>query len=109
VPAVNVTANGEAVTVTVEVPGIDPDDVEVSVDGDTLTIKGEKKDETKEEGEGYYRSERTFGSFVRRVPLPSEVDPEKADASIDAGVLTLRLPRATRERSRSIPIGGNGK
>lgn len=104
-PALNVSDEGDAVLVKAEVPGLDADDLEITVEGDMLTIRGEKKAEREEKQENCYYAERSFGSFVRRVELPSSVDSNKADAKLDRGVLSLRLPKVEAAMSRTIKVG----
>ncbi|MBN2498155.1 MAG: Hsp20/alpha crystallin family protein [Deltaproteobacteria bacterium] len=97
-PNVDIEDKGKDLVVSVELPGMDSDDVEVQLADNALTIKGEKKSEQTEEHDGYYMSERSFGSFQRIVPLPVEVEPDKAEASFKKGVLTVRLPKSDRAR-----------
>lgn len=104
-PALNVRDEGDAVLVQAEVPGLDADDLEITVEGDMLTIRGEKKAEKEEKQENYYYAERSFGSFVRRVELPNAVDSNKAEAKLDRGVLSLRLPKLEAAASRTIKVG----
>jgi HSP20 family protein len=92
-PQVDVADTDKEIKVSVELPGLDDKDVEVSLTKETLTIKGEKKEEKEEKGKDYYRSERSFGSFTRTIPLPVEIDVEKAAASFKKGVLTVMLPK----------------
>jgi HSP20 family protein len=92
-PQVDVADTDKEIKVSVELPGLDDKDVEVSLTKETLTIKGEKKEEKEEKGKDYYRSERSFGSFTRTIPLPVEIDVEKAAASFKKGVLTVNLPK----------------
>jgi HSP20 family protein len=93
-PAVNVKQTENGVEVTAELPGIDEKNIEVSLADNALTIRGEKKEEKDEKGEGWFVSERSFGSFMRTVPLPVEVDQAKASAQFKNGVLTVTLPAA---------------
>lgn len=94
-PAVNVRQTDGGVEVTAELPGIDEKNVEVSLADNALTIRGEKTEEKKEEKEGGLQiSERSFGSFVRTIPLPIEVDEDKVSAQFRNGVLTVMLPLA---------------
>lgn len=83
----------DCVEVSIELPGMDMSDIEVTVTDDTLTVKGEKKVERQEEKKGYYLSERSYGAIYRMIPLPSGVDGEKAEASFKNGVLTVKLPQ----------------
>ena len=105
VPSIDVTDDGKALVVSAELPGIDKDDVQLEVHDDALVIRGEKKHERATEEEGCYRTERYFGSFVRRVPLPRDLDVAHAEATFDKGVLTVRLPKAAREdEPQRIPL-----
>ena len=89
----DVTENDKEMVVTAEMPGLDHKDFEVTVVGDLLTLKGEKKAEHEHRnGDGYYM-ERRFGSFSRSVRLPFEVKDEKVDAHYEKGVLTIRVPK----------------
>lgn len=103
-PAVNVSDTGDAVMVKAEVPGLDVDDLEISVDGALLTLKGEKKEEREETREDFYHVERGFGAFMRRIELPCAVDSKKADARLDRGVLSLRLPKSGADATRTIKV-----
>ncbi len=94
VPALNVKEDEKTVVVTAELPGIKREDVEISVHDDMLELRGHKAEEQKKEEDNYYLVERNYGSFARRIRLPTEVDSEKAEASMDNGVLTLTLPKA---------------
>lgn len=103
-PPVSVSENDKAFTVTAEIPGIAADELDVRVDGTMLTIRGEKKNEKKEEKDNWYRMERSYGSFIRRIELPSAVDTAHAEASLDKGVLTLKLPRAASDKAKAIKV-----
>ncbi len=85
-------SNGE-ITVTSELPGLNEKDIEVSVSDDTLTIRGEKKAEKEEKGEGRYWMERSYGAFYRNIPLPCPVDPNRVAAQLKNGVLEIHLPK----------------
>jgi len=104
-PSIEVVPSDKDVKVTAELPGLEDKDVEVLVDEDVLTIRGEKKAETEDKERG--SSERYYGRFERVIPLPFEV--EKAEASFKNGVLTISLPKSPKaqERAKRIPIGGN--
>ena len=93
VPAVNVTENENQVQVTAELPGMDENDIELSIHNGVLTLKGEKKAEHEEKKEGYYRSERSYGTFHRSITLPEGIDPEKVEATFSKGVLNVTVPR----------------
>lgn len=93
VPALDVVENGKEFRVAVEVPGMDIKDIHITVAGGYLTIKGEKKEESKEESEGYFRQERSYGSFQRVVSLPDNANFDKAEANIKNGILTISVPK----------------
>jgi HSP20 family protein len=92
------------VVVKATVPGIKPEDIEVTITGDLLTIKGEFKSEEKTEKRNYLRQERRFGSFCRQVGLPSSVDTANAKATFEQGVLTLELPKVEPARAKTVKI-----
>lgn len=92
-PRVDVTESDKEIKVSAELPGLDEKDVDVSVTKKAVTIKGEKKEESEEKSEGYYRAERTYGSFQRTIPLTCEIDTEKVEAGFKKGVLTVTLPK----------------
>lgn len=95
----------DRVTIRASLPGVRPEDVDVSVTGETVTIKGELKPEEREEkGINWYRRERRYGSFVRQLSLPTQVETEKATATFDHGVLTLELPKAEAVKPKTIKI-----
>jgi HSP20 family protein len=105
-PTVDISETDEEIRLTAELPGLGEDDFEVTVDGDQLTIKGEKKDEREEKEKGYHRVESRTGTFQRSFRLPADVDPETVKAGYDKGVLTVTVPKPeeTRPQLRSIPI-----
>jgi HSP20 family protein len=111
VPAVNVTETENEFKVTAELPGIDPEDVELTFSRGNLTISGEKKQESEEKERGYYRFERSYGSFHRSVQLPEGVDGDKVDASFKNGVLTVTMPKLPelKETRRKIAIKSEDK
>jgi HSP20 family protein len=100
-PRVNVTENDKEILVIAELPGLDEKDFEVDLSRDTLTIKGEKREERDDKEKGHYRLERTYGSFHRTIPMPCEVDEEKVEATFKKGVLKLRLPK-TEEAKKAV-------
>lgn len=104
-PVVDVAEDDKAYTVTAELPGIDEKDVDVSVSGDVLSIKGEKKKEREEKDKNYYLSERSYGSFERAFSLPEGVDQDKIAASFAKGVLTVTLPKNPEaQKSKKIEV-----
>ncbi|MBI2718245.1 MAG: Hsp20/alpha crystallin family protein [Rhizobiales bacterium] len=92
-PTIDVAESEKEVVVTVELPGLDNKDFEVTLSGDMLTIKGEKKSEQEHKNGDVYHMERRFGSFSRSIRLPFEAKDEKVDANYDRGVLTVRIPK----------------
>ena len=100
VPSSDVVETDDGVEVSIELPGMEQDDVEVSLTGDSLTIKGEKKIEKQEQKRGYYVSERSYGSVYRSIPLPPGVDADKAEATFRNGVLTVRLPQTAEAKEK---------
>lgn len=89
-----------AIEISIELPGMTMEDIEVTVTDDLLTVKGEKKIERQEEKKGYYLSERSYGAIWRTIPLPPGTDGSKAEASFRNGVLTVRLPQTPEAQAR---------
>jgi len=104
VPAVDVYQTDDAVVVKSAIPGIKPEDIDISITGDTLTIKGETRVEEEVNEENYIRRERRYGSFCRSLALPLPVVTEKAEAEFENGVLTLTLPKAEEVKPKAIKI-----
>jgi len=103
-PPMNISETDKDVVVKAELPGVDPNQIELKVVGNTLSLSG-KKDETKEEkGDNFYRSERVFGSFTRSVQLPETVDADKVNAEFRNGVLTVKMPKKPGAMARKIPV-----
>lgn len=96
----DVVETNDSIEVSIELPGMDMKDIEVSVTEDMLTVKGEKRIERQEEKKGYYLSERSYGAIYRTIPLPPGVDGEKADASFKNGVLTIKLPQTPEAKAK---------
>lgn len=107
-PEVEMFERGTDVVVRADLPGLTKDDVNVEVADNGITIEGERKDENVKKGDGYYRSERTYGKFYRRLPLPHGVKAEDAEATFSNGVLEITMPAEKREqkKSRKLQIGG---
>ncbi|EQA36415.1 Hsp20/alpha crystallin family protein [Leptospira inadai serovar Lyme str. 10] len=103
-PAVNVYSNEDRIIVTAEVPGLSPEDLEITVAHNLLTIHGEIKDPAQESGTKPRRLERSRGKFKRALELPVAVDSEKVQATVKDGVLTLALPVQESEKPRRIKI-----
>jgi len=95
-----------------DLPGLSKDDVNVEMNDDAITISGERRNENEEQREGYYRSERSYGSFYRQIPLPEGVNPKDAQATFRDGVLeiTLKAPQLKSQKRRlEITEGGSEK
>jgi len=92
--------------VNASLPGVKPEDVQITVHGDTLTIRGESKAEEEKKGQTWHLRERRFGSFQRAVTLASPINSDQAQAQFDHGVLTLTLPKSEQAKPRQIKIGG---
>lgn len=104
-PRVDVVEGDKEVEVSVELPGMEEKDINVTLSMGILTISGEKREEKEERGRNYYQVERSYGSFRRAIPLPAEVDESKAEATFKKGVLTIHLPKTAAAQSRRrIPI-----
>jgi HSP20 family protein len=92
-PRMDMAETDDSIEITAELPGVDEKDLDVSVEGDVLVIKGEKKSESEEKKKDYHVVERSYGSFRRSIRLPGAVDPEKVKAAFDKGVLRVTLPK----------------
>ena len=103
-PAVDVTESDGAFSITAELPGLDEKDIDVSVSGDLLAIKGEKREEKEEKNKNYYLSERSYGQFQRSFSLPSGIDRDKINAEFSKGVLTITLPKSAEAQKQQKKI-----
>lgn len=103
-PALDVFEQSENLIVKAEIPGIEPKDVQVTLNNQMLTISGEKKYEKETKEEKFYRMERASGSFARTVNLPTPVDGSKVSALFKNGILTITLPKAAVAKGSMIPI-----
>ena len=104
VPAVDIYEDDKKVMLKLEVPGIEEKDLDVSVENNTLTVKGERKFEAEEKEENFHRIERRYGSFFRAFTLPSTVDTEHVQAKYNAGVLKLELLKKPEAQPKQIKI-----
>ena len=104
VPTVDLFEEKDEVVVKAELPGIDKDNVEVKLSDHTLTIKGEKKKEEEVKEENYYRSERSYGSFLRTLELPKDVHADKVKATFKNGVLEVRMPKTEEAKAKEIKV-----
>ena len=105
-PAINTWAGEKGAIVTAELPGIEPDKVDISIKRDMLTLSGKREPETLKSGAFYHRQERNHGQFSRIIKLPFTVDAEKVDASYKNGILKIILNRAAEEIPKKIAIKG---
>lgn len=103
-PAINIWTNEDGQFITAEMPGIKPEDLEIDVTGDALSISGERKQEEVAKEARFHRRERSFGSFSRTVQLPFMVDTAKVEASFQNGILQISLPRAEADKPKKIQI-----
>lgn len=99
-PRVDISETDTEIKVSAELPGLDENDIEISLSHNELTISGEKKEEKEDKGEHYYRMERSYGSFRRSLRLPCDVEQDKVEARFKNGLLTITLPK-TPEAQRS--------
>jgi HSP20 family protein len=103
-PVVDVAETENDITVKAEIPGIDPKDVDISITGDTLTLKGEKKEEKEDTGKSYHRVESSYGSFKRVITLPAAVDIDKVTAEGKNGILEITLPKKEESKAKKINV-----
>jgi len=103
-PPIEMFEKDDKFIVKAELPGIDKEEIDVSVVGETLTIKGERKAETEVKEESYHCCERSYGSFVRSITLPSAVDTKKIEASLENGILEVTLPKAAEVKPKKVEI-----
>jgi HSP20 family protein len=102
-PAINVYAHQDGIVITAELPGVQPDNLEITVHRDTVTLGGERQDRP-EDAKAYHRQERGRGSFVRTFGLPFQVDPDKVEAKLRDGILTLSLQRPEHDKPKRIRV-----
>lgn len=100
-PRLDLTETDKELKITVELPGIDEKDIDVSLSNNnsTLTIRGEKREEKEDRTKGRYRIERSYGAFQRTIPIPCEIDSDKIEATFKKGVLTVTLPKNAKEQA----------
>jgi len=103
-PSVDISETKDQVLVKAELPGMEPADVDLTIERDTLIIRGEKKQESEEKNENYHRVERSYGSFNRSIPLPVKVDAEKVSAGFKNGVLTVTMPKDESTQPKRVSI-----
>ena len=103
-PRVDVSETDKAITVKADIPGVSPEDIEVTIANGALALRGEKREETKEEKDNVRRSERFVGKFYRSIPLPEGCDPERITAETAKGVVTVTIPRKASAQPRKIAV-----
>ncbi|MEY4549685.1 MAG: hypothetical protein RL685_5880 [Pseudomonadota bacterium] len=107
-PAVDVVEQDDAYQLRAEIPGIAPNDIDVQVENDVLTLKGERKYDNQVERAGYRRVERSYGSFSRSFVLPKGTNVEAIEARADNGVLTISIPKVQAATARKVEVKGGG-
>jgi len=103
-PAVEVSDTKDAIVVKAQVPGVSKENLQITVSEGTLTLKGDMKEETKQEEKNYLRREFRYGAFTRTVPLPAGVQAEKATAQLKDGMLEVTIPKSEAARVNEVPI-----
>ena len=103
-PPVDIYENGDNLVLKAELPGINPDDVEIRVEDNTLYLKGERKFEKEVKEQNYHRVERSYGTFTRTFSLPNSIDSDKVAANFKDGVLTLTMPKKEEAKPKTIKI-----
>jgi HSP20 family protein len=108
-PAIDVFEKEDKFVVKAELPGMKEEDINISVVGDTLTIKGERKAESEVKEDNYYYCERSYGSFSRSIAIPSNVDAQKIEANYEDGVLEVSLPKTLKVKPKKISVSAKKK
>jgi HSP20 family protein len=103
-PVVDVAETENDIVVKAEIPGIDPKDIDISITGDKLTLKGEKKEEKENTGKCFHRVESSYGSFKRVITLPASVDVDKVTAEGKNGLLEITLPKKEESKAKKINV-----
>jgi HSP20 family protein len=103
-PPVDVLENPKEIIVHAEIPGVEAKEIDVHLEGNVLTIRGERKREVTEEGQDYYYAERSYGTFSRSIRLPSDIDREGIRARYDHGILELKLPKREKAVQKRIRV-----
>lgn len=105
-PAMDIVEKDKEVAIKAELPGCKPDDIDISVNGNILTISGEKKEEKEDKDKGYYYAECSYGTFKRDINLPSDVDADKVDANYKDGILNVTIPKSEKAQTKKIKVKG---
>ncbi len=103
-PSIEVLDRKDSIMVRAEMPGMQKEDIDVSVMGDTMTISGERRQEAEAKEEDYYRREMSYGKFSRSITLPTSVDAEKIEATYENGILEINLPKIEKAKARKIEV-----
>ena len=103
-PSVDISESEDALEVKVDLPGIKPEDVDISVTDNRLTIQGERKEEKETKDKTVHRVERRYGSFLRSIALPPGAEPDKVSAESDNGVITVTVPKAAEAKAKKIAV-----
>lgn len=103
-PAVDLLEDDEAFTLKAEIPGVEPEDVDITVTDNSVTLRGSIGQTEERQVEGYIRSERHYGEFTRTIALPAEIKPDNVRATFRNGLLSIVLPKAAPERSRGVKV-----
>lgn len=103
-PKADITETKDAIVVKAELPGMEPKDIDVTISGDILTIKGEKEKEEEKKDEKYHYTERYRGSFERSFRIPAEIQEDKIEASFDKGILTVTLTKTAEAKTKEIKV-----
>lgn len=103
-PPVDLAETADKIIVKAEIPGINPSEMHIAIQDNTLVIKGEKKEEKEEKGKNYYRMERHYGNFSRTIDLPNSVDPNKVTAECKNGVLEITMEKKEAVKPKQIPV-----
>lgn len=105
-PNVDITESDKEIRVSAELPGMDEKDIDITLNHDSLTIKGEKKEEKEDKGKDYYRMERSYGTFCRTIPVPVEIETDKINAHYKKGILTIKIPKSAKaiEEKKKITV-----
>lgn len=109
IPAAEIQETPDAIKLKMELPGIEPKDLDVKVTAEAVAIRGERRSETKHDDKGIHRSEFRYGSFQRVIPLPARIQNNQVQADFNHGVLTLTLPKAEEEKNRVVTVNLMGQ
>ncbi len=108
-PALDISETKDDYVIKAEIPGIDPKDIDISLSDGMLTIKGQKKQEKEEKEQNYHLIERSYGSFLRSIPLGGEIQSDKIKAEYKNGILKIVLPKSEKAKQKEIKIQVEGK